>query len=174
MISDVISKMFHKHHQRRIGVPRGMLLHISLILLKDGPKSGSELADLIEEYTEWRPSPGSIYPLLNRLQKSELIAPHEDEDPNLKRFTLTEKGKEEVSDHPNHKDEFKKRNRTFLKIHLRLMKGMPSEVYESVGGLMEEIDDTWDLIDETQVTLLTDILENTRAELKKLGKKQDE
>jgi DNA-binding PadR family transcriptional regulator len=146
-----------------------------MVLLRDGPKSGSELSDLIEEYTEWRPSPGSMYPLLNRLQKNELITPYEDEDSNLKRFKLTEKGKEELGDHPNHEEEFRKRNRTVLKLYLRLMKGMPADVYDAVESLIEEIDDTWNSIDESEkIELFMDILDNAKADLMKLGKRQDE
>lgn len=174
MISDVISKMFHHRHKRRIGVPRGMLLHISMVLLQDGPKSGSELTELIEEYAEWRPSPGSMYPLLNKLRKDDLIAPHEDKDPSLKRFELTELGREELRVHLEHRDDFKKRNRAVMKMHMILMKGMPTEIFESFVGLIEEMEDTWDTVDETQVTLFKEILDNTKAELKNIGKKQDE
>ena len=165
--------MFHRH-TKRIGMPRGMLAHISLILLRDGPKSGSELSDLIEEYTEWRPSPGSIYPLLKGLQHQGLIVAHEDEDPSLKRFELTEKGVESHGDNERHNEEFRRRNRSVQKIYLRLMNGMPVDTYTVVDGLMAEMYDTWKSIDENQVTLFMDILEKTTAELKKIGKKQDE
>ncbi len=166
--------MFHHRHNRRIGVPRGMLLHVTMVLLKEGPKSGSELTELIEEYTEWRPSPGSMYPLLNKLRKDGLIAPHEDENPNLKRFELTELGRSELEAHIADRPEFKKRNRAVMKMHMILRKGMPREVFESFVGLVEEMEDTWDSIEESKVTLFTDILDNTRAELKKLGNRQDE
>ena len=166
--------MFHHKHNRRIGVPRGMLLHVTMVLLKDGPKSGSELTDLIEEYTEWRPSPGSMYPLLNKLRKDGLIAPYQDEDPSLKRIELTEKGKEELAAHIEPRPDFKKRNRAVLKMHMILMKGMPKDVFDSYMGLVEEMENTWDSIDESKVTLFTELLDNTKAELKKLGNKQDE
>ncbi len=166
--------MFHHKHNRRIGVPRGLLLHITMVLLKEGPKSGSELTELINEYTEWKPSPGSMYPLLNKLRKDGLIAPHEDEDSALKRFEITEKGNEQLEAHIADRPEFKRRNRAVMKMRMILRKGMPMDVFDSFGGLIEEMEDTWDSLDESNVTLFTEILDNTRAELKKIGKKQDE
>lgn len=166
--------MFHHKHNRRIGVPRGMLLHVTMVLLKDGPKSGSELTESIEEYTEWRPSPGSMYPLLNKLRKDGLIVPHEDEDQSLKRFELTEKGKDELAAHIEQRPNFKKRNRAVMRMHMVLMKEMPGEVFDSFVGLVEEMEDTWDSIDESEVTPFTEILDNTKAELKKLGNRQNE
>ncbi len=82
----------HRRPRRRIGVPKGMLRHITLNILSQEPMSGSELTEQIYDYTDWRPSPGSMYPLLASLQEKDLIMPHEDEDKTLKRFTLTDEG----------------------------------------------------------------------------------
>ena len=59
-------------------------------------------------------------------------------------------------------------------MHMVLMKGMPEEVFDSFVGLVEEMEDTWDSMDESEVTLFTTILDNTKAELMKLGNRQDE
>ncbi|MBS7627233.1 PadR family transcriptional regulator, partial [Candidatus Bathyarchaeota archaeon] len=47
-------------------VPKGFLRYKVLKLLKEKPMAGSEIMGVIEEQTGgyWRPSPGSIYPLL--------------------------------------------------------------------------------------------------------------
>lgn len=167
--------MEHRHHKRkRIGIPRGLLHHLSLVLLKTGPKSGSELTEEIEEYTDWRPSPGSIYPLLGNLQENGLIEPYDDGEAGIKRFKLSEKGLNEIDSHPHHEEEFQKRNRTIRKMYWRLMKGMPEDVYESFSGLIDSMESTWNSLDENQVTLFKDVLNNTKAELMKLGKDQDE
>ncbi|MCW4013017.1 MAG: PadR family transcriptional regulator, partial [Candidatus Bathyarchaeota archaeon] len=76
-------RKFHRHHRPPIGVPRGMLRPITLILLNEKPMSGSEIAEEIEYYAEWKPSPGSIYPLLSSLQETGFIEPNEDSDPSL-------------------------------------------------------------------------------------------
>lgn len=167
--------MERRHHRRkRIGIPRGLLHHLALVLLRSGPKSGSELTEQIEEYTDWRPSPGSIYPLLSNLQEKGLIEPHKDGEAGIKRFKLTEKGFDEVDSHPHHEEEFKNRNRTIRKMYWRLMKEMPEDVYESFSGIMDSVESTWNQIDDNQVTLFKEILDDTKVELMKLGKKQDE
>jgi DNA-binding PadR family transcriptional regulator len=47
-----------------------------LSLLARGPKNGAEIMNAIEEMSQgwWRPSPGSIYPLLDALVQEGLIA----------------------------------------------------------------------------------------------------
>ena len=47
----------------------------TLSMLSRGPKNGAEIVDEIERMTQgwWRPSPGSIYPLLADLQREGLI-----------------------------------------------------------------------------------------------------
>jgi hypothetical protein len=54
------------------------------------------------------------------------------------------------------------------------MKGMSEDVYESFSGVIDSLESTWNQIDDNQVTLFKSILDNTKAELMKLGKKQDE
>ena len=166
--------MEHGHHRNRIGIPRGLLHHITLILLKSGPMSGSELTEKIEEYTEWRPSPGSMYPLLSNLQEREMIEPFEDGAAGIKRFTLTKKGKEGIEAHGHHEVEFRKRNRNIRKMYWRLLKNMPENIYDSFGGLIDTLDSTWNSIDESEVTRFKEILDNTKAELNKIGNKQNE
>ncbi len=166
--------MEHGHHRNRIGIPRGLLHHIALILLKTGPMSGSELTEKIEEYTEWRPSPGSMYPLLSNLQESGMIEPHEDGEAGIKRFSLTEKGKEGIEAHGGHEEEFRKRNRNIRRMYWRLLKNMPEDVYDSFGGLIDTLDATWNSMDESEVTRFKEILDNTKEELNKIGNKQNE
>lgn len=166
--------MEHWHHRNRIGIPRGLLHHIALILLKSEPMSGSELTERIEQYTEWRPSPGSMYPLLSNLQKRGMIEPYENGVAGIKRFTLTEKGREGVEAHGHHEEEFRKRNRNIRRMYWRLLKNMPEDVYESFGGLIDSLDETWNSIEDHEVTRFKELLDNTRSELDRIGKKHDE
>jgi DNA-binding PadR family transcriptional regulator len=57
------------------------------------PKNGAEIIDEIEKmsFGGWRPSPGSVYPLLDEMTQEGLIQKREDG-----RYELTEKGKQEV------------------------------------------------------------------------------
>jgi len=64
-----------------------------LSLLSRSPKNGAEIMDSVEEMTQgwWRPSPGSIYPLLESMEQEELIKKRPDG-----RYELTEKSKAEL------------------------------------------------------------------------------
>ena len=64
-----------------------------LYLVRDSPKSGVEIMDIMESNLQgwWRPSPGSIYPLLDKMVEDGLLARSEE-----KRYSLTPMGREEV------------------------------------------------------------------------------
>ena len=75
-------------------VPKGFIRYHVLEALSQKPMSGSELMDEIEKHTGgfWKPSPGSIYPLLSWLQDNGYIKEVPVEN-GLKRYELTESGK---------------------------------------------------------------------------------
>ena len=58
-----------------------------LYTLGERPKNGAEIMDSIEymSYGSWRPSPGSIYPMLNKMVEEGLIRKRDDG-----RYELTE------------------------------------------------------------------------------------
>ena len=60
--------MFH-------GLVRGLLPLFFLTILRDRPLHGIDLMRAIEEMSDgtWKPSPGSVYPLLRRLERDGLI-----------------------------------------------------------------------------------------------------
>jgi DNA-binding PadR family transcriptional regulator len=62
-------------------------------LLSSSPKNGVELMDAIEKMTQgwWRPSPGSIYPVLEQLSEEGLIKKVKDG-----KYELTEAAQEEM------------------------------------------------------------------------------
>ena len=62
-----------------------------LSLVARGPKNGAELMNAIEEMSQgwWRPSPGSIYPLLEALVQEGFIAKRSDG-----RYELTATGRQ--------------------------------------------------------------------------------
>ena len=64
-----------------------------LSILQQSPRNGAEITDQIEIATQgwWRPSPGSVYPLLDELQKEGSIKKLEDG-----RYEITERGKQEL------------------------------------------------------------------------------
>jgi len=132
-----------RDRRRRIGVPRGLLRHLSFQFLKEEPMSGSEIVDKIEEYTDWRPSPGSIYPLLSHMQEVGLIKPHENQDSTLKRFELTQMGRERADELMIHDGHMKARNRNIRKMYWKLHAGMTKELYTSLRDLLDVLEDVY-------------------------------
>ncbi|MCS7120300.1 MAG: PadR family transcriptional regulator [Nitrososphaerota archaeon] len=84
-----------RHWARRIAcVPKGFLRFHVLRLLASKPMSGSEIISEIEKETggRWRPSPGSVYPLLAWLQDNGYVREQPAEETGIKRYVLTEQG----------------------------------------------------------------------------------
>jgi DNA-binding PadR family transcriptional regulator len=92
---DSINRSLRRFARHTASVPKGFLRYQVLRLLKRGAMSGSEIMEAIEKRTggRWKPSPGSVYPLLAWLLESG----YTEEVPKekgvyLKRYLLTEKG----------------------------------------------------------------------------------
>jgi len=77
-------------------VPRGFLRFYALEHLREKNMSGSEIIEEIQRETDgqWKPSPGSIYPILSWLKDNNYSIEVPTKESGLKRYTLTEKGKE--------------------------------------------------------------------------------
>ena len=91
-------------------VPKGFIRYHVLAALNEKPMSGSELTEQIEKHTggAWKPSPGSIYPLLSWLQDNAYIKELPTEN-GLKRYELTSTGKalleEQIKMHKKFREE---------------------------------------------------------------------
>jgi len=129
--------------------------------------SGSEIMDQLQEYTDWRPSPGSMYPLLSLLQDEGLIRPHEDGDPNLKRFTLTEAGLQEINELTVHSQHMRNRNKSMRKIYWRLHMEMPEALYDSFSGFMDAFEVAYAAYkcDPAKALKLKGVLDRAKGEL---------
>jgi DNA-binding PadR family transcriptional regulator len=106
----------HKHHfghwmRHMASVPKGFLKYAVLKLLQEKPLSGSEIMTQIEKNTEghWKPSPGSIYPLLAWLQEKGYTKETPIQEPNIKRYTLTNEGKSFLQEHIKRREEIQER-----------------------------------------------------------------
>jgi len=82
--------------KRTASVPRGLLRFLVLKFLAEKPMSGAEIVEVIERETggKWKPSPGSIYPLLAWLQDKGYTSESSTVESGMKRYVLTDKGKE--------------------------------------------------------------------------------
>jgi len=78
------------------GVPRGLLRFLVLKYLLGKPMSGAEIVETIARETggKWKPSSGSIYPLLAWLQDKGFVSEISAIESGMKRYSLTDKGKE--------------------------------------------------------------------------------
>jgi DNA-binding PadR family transcriptional regulator len=91
-------------------VPKGFLRYQILKKLTQKPMSGSEIMSELEKDTNgyWRPSPGSIYPLLAWLQDQNLIKEAEQSEPGIRRYMLTDSGKSFLESEAKSRDEISK------------------------------------------------------------------
>jgi DNA-binding PadR family transcriptional regulator len=76
------------------GVPRGLLRFLVLQMLKEKPMSGVEIVEDIEKQTggRWKPSPGSIYPLLAWMLDKGFTKESPKEEEGFKRYSFTVQG----------------------------------------------------------------------------------
>ena len=102
----------HHFHQRKwlrqnAMVPKGFIRYHVLQALSEQPMSGSELMLQIEKHTggNWKPSPGSIYPLLSWLQDNAFIKELPTEN-GLKRYEITPSGKELLEEQVKIREKF--------------------------------------------------------------------
>ena len=88
-------------------IPRGFMeMHILRIL--ESPHHGYEIMKHIEqECVYWKPSPGSVYPILQKLKKAGLIT--EKDVGNRKVYTITKAGREKLKKFDSYKDEIKEK-----------------------------------------------------------------
>lgn len=77
---------------------RGDVRAAILLLLEEAPHNGYQLIQELSERSHgaWRPSPGSVYPVLAQLEDEGLIEPTRDGEG--RGYTLTERGRTEVAD----------------------------------------------------------------------------
>ncbi len=77
-------------------VPKGFIRYQVLESLNKQAMSGSEIINEIESRTNgrWKPSPGSVYPLLSWLQDNGHIRELPSNQSGMKRYELTDSGKD--------------------------------------------------------------------------------
>jgi DNA-binding PadR family transcriptional regulator len=92
-------------------VPKGLLRFYVFKLLKDKPMSGSEIMEEVEKQTggQWKPSPGSVYPLLTWLRENGYAEELPREVTGIKRYMLTEKGAKFFEEHATFEDKLQKK-----------------------------------------------------------------
>jgi DNA-binding PadR family transcriptional regulator len=94
-------------------VPKGFLRFYVLKLLSEKPMSGSEIMQEIGEMSKgnWRPSPGSIYPLMAWLQDKGYVEETATVEKGIKRYALTKQGEKLREENLQRKEEIQRRFR---------------------------------------------------------------
>jgi len=124
-------------------VPKGFIRYQVLESLDEKPMSGSEIIDEIEKRTSggWKPSPGSIYPLLAWLQDNGHIKELPAEQSGMKRYELTGSGKALLEEQRKIIAGQRKKMEAYVRGHKRFrQEGFPSPpfMFAMLTGLPEE------------------------------------
>lgn len=136
----------HRFHQRKwlrhnAMVPKGFIRYHVLQALSEQPMSGSELMQTIEKHTggHWKPSPGSIYPLLSFLQDNGYIKELPTEN-GLKRYELTKAGKDLLEEQIKIREKFMQEGGPFASPFFdRFFSNTPKEKTNEIRGSMKRL-----------------------------------
>lgn len=134
-----------RHWMRHMAaVPKGYLRYQVLELLNEKPLSGSEIMNEIEKKTggTWRPSPGSVYPLLAWLQDNGYVHEVPAQEFGIKRYMLTDKGKQLLEEQRKLKGHFEKGRKIFASplfgtLWLRIPSEEAEELRRAVSRLIK-------------------------------------
>lgn len=160
------------------GVPRGLLRFLVLRFLAEGPVSGVEIVGKISRETDgnWKPSPGSIYPLLAGLQEKGFTQEAPPDESGMKHYSLTNSGKEFFKEQLLIGQKFMEKMEYLLPIFIGgyyLGKNEENLVKtkESVKRVFQtfiELDAKKDALTKENATEIARILDNANTQLKKI------
>ena len=183
-ISMVISmRPFERHWMKHTAiVPKGFIRYQVLELLGEKPMSGSEIMNEIEKKTEghWKPSPGSIYPLLSWLQDNNYIKELPVEEGGMKRYTLTDRGENLLAEQRKIRTKFRKEARFMpppflggLWFHIPPEKtvGLRRSMHKVVTAFFELGSTLEEKFSEQAIENVQKILNETAEKLEELNKK---
>ena len=121
---------------KTVGVPRGLLRFLVLKMLSEKPMSGAEIVERIEMQTgSWKPSPGSIYPLLAWLSDKGFTKELPRSQDGFKRYSFTELGNKFLEKQLIQAKDFQKKMEFLAPL---LMRGLP------IGANQEKFKDLKD------------------------------
>jgi len=169
-------RRFGRWSRHIAAVPKGFLRHTVLHMLKAHPMSGSEIMNQIEDQTNgrWRPSPGSIYPLLAWLQERGFTREVPAQEQGIKRYILTDQGIAYLEELTQRREELKGRMGVFRHPfrRLELAYRYPQQAERLIAAGEQLITSSWNLLDtlherfsEDAVAEAADLLAQTAAKL---------
>ena len=177
----------HKPHFRHwmrhmASVPKGFLKYNVLKLLNEKPLSGSEIMTEIEKETQghWKPSPGSVYPLLAWLQEKKYTKEIPNQEPGIKRYTLTQEGKAFLEEHVERKKEIRNKFGAFRPPFQMFpwLKPYPEKAQELLDEGKNFMKASWKLLDnlrekytEEAATQAKEVLKQATEKINEITKK---
>jgi len=119
-------------------VPKGFIRYQVLESLAEKPMSGSEIINEIENRTNgrWKPSPGSVYPLLAWLQDNGHVKELPADENGLKRYELTASGRNLLEEQKTIVAEQRKRFEDYRKTYQNHQHGGPLGPFPFVPPFM--------------------------------------
>lgn len=169
--------MHHKHPFGRwmrhmASVPKGFLKYYVLKLLNEKPMSGSEIMNEIEKRTDgrWKPSPGSIYPLIAWLQDKGYAKEVPEQEAGIKRYTLTDQGKAFLQEHVKRKGELRRRFGFFMP----WFNFYPKKTRELVEAGKKLVKASWSLLDSMHEKYSEEVIAEAKEVIEQAAEKIDE
>lgn len=116
--------------QTKTGKQRGILAVYILHSLHKKPKSGYDILKEITEKTHgaWTPSKGTVYPLLNRLEKENLIKIKKVEQRSKTIYESTNKGTRQLKNIKKHAKEMEEKINQFRNILSEIINEEKSDI----------------------------------------------
>ncbi|HEY4675122.1 MAG TPA: PadR family transcriptional regulator [Candidatus Bathyarchaeia archaeon] len=170
-------------------VPKGFIRYQVLELLSEKPMSGSEIITEIEKKTDghWKPSPGSVYPLLSWMQDNSYIKEMPTEDGGMKRYMLTDKGNTLFEEQRKIGTEFRKEARfmpppflggLWFRIPSEKTAGLRKSMHRVVSAFFEVGGNLEKHFSESAIEEIAKVLDEAAEKLedvnRKLGESKDE
>ncbi|UCE96156.1 MAG: helix-turn-helix transcriptional regulator [Candidatus Bathyarchaeota archaeon] len=149
-----------------------------LKLLAEKPRSGSEIMNEIENKTEgrWKPSPGSIYPLLAWLQEKGYTKETAEQEPGIKRYTLTDQGKALLEEHSKKRKELRERFGAFRPPFYRFpwLNSYPEKAHELLEAGKSFMKASWNLLDSLREKYSDEAVAQAKEAIKQATERLDE
>ncbi len=131
----------------------GGMRYVVLFSLSEGPKNGAEIMENVERMSmgAWRPSPGSIYPMLSQLTEEAMIRKRDDQ-----RYELTSAGMEEIGMQGySHRQQYQEGPYTVegtiseLESYISYLEDMPKEKLAQYNGRLSRLSDRLNQLKES-------------------------
>lgn len=162
-------------------VPKGFIRFHVLESLDEKSMSGSEIMDEIETKTNgrWKPSPGSVYPLLAWLQDNGYVKEFPMDQSGLKRYELTASGRKLLKEQRHIRIKFRKEAKFFAPPFLgalwfRIPPEKTARIRESVHRVMAAFFELGASLEEKfsakALQEASDVLEATADRLEEINK----